>query len=94
MIDQVLYLDVSDLPAPEPLERILSLLEQVATDQIICMIHRQIPYALFPILKKRDYENVFVERSGVVRVFIWYNGNQEALSKVQKIIIEESSHVC
>jgi hypothetical protein len=37
----MISLDVSELPAPEPLEKVLELISKTSKSEIICMIHRQ-----------------------------------------------------
>jgi hypothetical protein len=83
MNSTIISLDVSDLPAPEPLQKILELLGRSQKNDIICMIHRQNPCALFPILKERGYSSSLVEDKNLVKVYIWHQDNQAAFEIVQ-----------
>ncbi|WP_373506598.1 DUF2249 domain-containing protein [Thiocapsa sp.] len=48
-------LDVSDLPAPEPMERILDTLADLPLDDRLCVLHRHEPYPLYDILRRMGY---------------------------------------
>lgn len=87
------YLDVSDLPAPEPMEKILELLSSSSNDEIICMIHRQKPLNLFKILNDRSYcyrlvevENTHFSKGYKVFIYIWNHENTTAAIAVEKAI--------
>lgn len=73
------YIDVSDLPAPEPLEKTLELLTSSSKFDIICMIHRQPPHLLFDILKERGYLFSIDQKDKQFNIHIWHSENQEAL---------------
>lgn len=80
----MIYIDVSDLPAPEPLEKVLDLLSHSNENDVICMIHRQRPCALFPILKDKGYTYLEVEKNKLINIYIWNSKNKEA-----PVIVEE-----
>lgn len=89
MTPDIKQLDVSDLPAPEPLEKVLELLASSAKNEIICMIHRTTPCSLFSILKDRGYAFKVVEKGKQILVYIWNSENECA----QNIIEEELKRV-
>lgn len=89
MNSDIIYIDVSDLAAPEPLEKILELLAGTQQNDIVCMIHRLTPVPLFNILKTQGYLFSVVEKDIQVKIYIWHPKNLAA----QKIIEEETKHV-
>jgi uncharacterized protein (DUF2249 family) len=48
-------LDVSDLPAPEPMERILDALADLPPGDRLCVLHRREPYPLYDMLRRMGY---------------------------------------
>lgn len=48
-------LDVRELEPPEPLERVLELLDTLAPDERIRMLHRRDPNLLYPILHREGF---------------------------------------
>lgn len=52
-MDQIL--DVSALPAPEPLERVLDALADLPSGDRLCVIHHREPYPLYDLLKRMGY---------------------------------------
>ena len=56
MIMREIVVDVRELPTPEPLERVLGSLPQVAEGVFLKMVHRMEPALLFPILRQNGFE--------------------------------------
>lgn len=74
-----IYLDVSDLPAPEPLQKALEALAELSRDQFLHFHHRQYPTLLYERLKQRGFEELTHHASdGTVNVYIWRRGNGTA----------------
>ncbi len=48
-------LDVSDLPAPEPLERTLDALQELPSGDRLMLRHRRQPYPLYDLLRRMGY---------------------------------------
>ncbi|EGV20146.1 DUF2249 domain-containing protein [Thiocapsa marina] len=48
-------LDVSALPAPEPMERILDALADLPPGDRLCVLHRREPYPLYDMLRRMGY---------------------------------------
>jgi uncharacterized protein (DUF2249 family) len=48
-------LDVSDLPAPEPMERIIDALADLPPGDRLCVLHRREPYPLYDMLRRMGY---------------------------------------
>lgn len=91
MSENFIHIDVSELPAPEPLEKVLALLtklEEAEKDRIICMSHRHEPCALFNILKERNYDFLVDSKLDKIQIFIWHNSNLNAPIIVQKAILD------
>jgi len=49
-------IDVSALPAPEPMQQIIAALAQLNAEQVLKVIHRRQPFPLFEQLLKSDWE--------------------------------------
>ena len=49
-------IDVSELPAPEPLQRILQCLAAVDAGKVLKVLHQRQPLLLYPILMEGGYE--------------------------------------
>ncbi len=65
-------LDVSDLEAPAPLERVLSELEDLAPGEYIRMLHRREPLLLYPILEQRGFAyRAGPGRATAFEILIW-----------------------
>ena len=80
----IIDINVSDLPAPEPLSRILELLKAKEEIDIICMIHRQVPYKLFDFLKQSNHQAKMIEQGGYVVIYIWNDSNTAALELIER----------
>jgi len=48
-------LDVRELEPPEPLERVLEVLDTLAPDEQIRLLHRREPHLLYPILHREGF---------------------------------------
>lgn len=48
-------LDLSDLPAPEPLERTLDALHELPSGDRLLLRHRRQPYPLYDLLRRMGY---------------------------------------
>lgn len=86
MINNIIYIDVCDLPAPGPLEKVLELLRRSLKNEIICMIHRQSPYILFNILKERGYDFFLTQNGNLINIYIWHTENKGAPNIIKKEI--------
>jgi hypothetical protein len=83
----MISLDVSELPAPEPLEKVLELISKTSKSEIICMIHRQHPCALLPLLTERGYSMKTVNsKNNLTYIYIWYSTNLDAENIIDKEI--------
>jgi uncharacterized protein (DUF2249 family) len=63
-------LDVSDLPAPEPMERILDALADMPPDDRLCVLHRREPYPLYDMLRRMGYRWVTSSEGDRYRILI------------------------
>lgn len=65
-------IDVSDLPAPEPMQRIFEALEDLTHDDYLIVIHRKYPRLLFEPLCEAGYQYRVQElEQGGVEITIW-----------------------
>lgn len=83
MRNSIKHIDVSDLPAPGPMEKVLALLSESSEQEIICMSHRQKPINLFPILVDRGFCYRLVEKENMIKLYIWNAKNTEARDWVE-----------
>lgn len=93
MSAEIIYIDVSDLAAPEPLEKVLELLARSQQNDIVCMIHRLTPVPLFNILTAQGYRFSVLEKDNQVKIYIWHAKNLAAEEIIEEIIREEIKHV-
>lgn len=65
-------IDVSNLPAPEPLQRIFEALESLTDDDYLIVVHRKYPRLLFEPLRDAGYQYRVEELDqGGVEITIW-----------------------
>ncbi len=66
------HLDVQELEAPEPLERILAELETLPDDTLLTVTHWREPLLLYPLLDARgwQYQTVYDEQTRNYRITI------------------------
>ena len=65
-----IVVDVRELPAPEPLEKILNTLPEIGEGSYMKVLHRMEPALLFPILKQNGFD-FLLKKAGVVEVYIF-----------------------
>ena len=68
-----IYLDVSDLPAPEPLQQIMQALVVLEKHQFLKVAHRKEPLLLYKSLQENGFD--FHVQNGQVQafdIFIWH----------------------
>ncbi|MDP7315648.1 MAG: DUF2249 domain-containing protein [Pseudomonadales bacterium] len=77
------YLDVSEFPAPEPLQMALEAGEQLTPGKFLHLHHRRYPRLLFGHLERRGFE--YDTRCGPFdscKVFIWRKEDNQAYQQV------------
>ncbi|GJL81841.1 MAG: hypothetical protein DHS20C01_14750 [marine bacterium B5-7] len=73
------YLDVSELEAPEPLERILTTIESLQQGEFLHVYHRRDPLPLYPLLQDRGCRwQSGRDNKDMIHVFIWYADDSAA----------------
>jgi len=82
----ITFVDVRELPAPEPLSRVLEVLDASSSQDVVCMIHRQNPRLLFDILKQRSLCFKVAEANEHFRIYIWQASNVSAVEIIQRDI--------
>jgi len=72
-------LDVSDLEPPEPLQRVLTALDDLGDGEYLHMLHRREPFLLYPELENRGfcYLTTF-DGDYDCEVLIWRDGDRLA----------------
>ena len=86
MNESIIEINVSELPAPEPLNRVLELLKVSKNDVVVCMVHRIKPCVLFDILAERGYASKITEVQNQFMIYIWHTSNDAALEIIEKDI--------
>jgi uncharacterized protein (DUF2249 family) len=65
-------LDVRELEPPEPLERVLELLDTLAVGDRLRMLHRRDPHLLYPILAREGFAHrTAATAEGDYEILIW-----------------------
>ena len=75
---EMISLDVSDLPAPEPFQKIMALLPTLTLTQYLKVEHRQQPKLLYQTLKEMQFN--FHAQRGVRQAYDIYIWQQKSLS--------------
>lgn len=66
------YLDVSDLPAPEPFSRILAELAELGDGEALRVEHRKQPLLLYGVLQERGFcFHVQAGSRNAFEIYIW-----------------------
>lgn len=63
-------IDVSDLPAPEPLERTLDALCELSQGDRLLLLHRRQPFPLYDMLRRMGYRWQVAGEDGNWRILI------------------------
>ena len=87
MDNNITYVDVRELPAPEPLQKVLEVIDASAPQDVVCMIHRQNPHLLFDILMKRGLSFKVTETNEQFSIYIWHASNVDAPDIIERGII-------
>ncbi len=68
----IIPIDVSELEAPEPMERILARLQQLQAGQLLRVRHRREPFPLYPMLEQAGYKYCCIQRgTETFLIYIW-----------------------
>jgi len=68
----IVPIDVSELEPPEPMERILTRLQQLQAGQLLRVRHRREPFPLYPMLEQAGYEHCCVQSgTEAFLIYIW-----------------------
>lgn len=71
--------DVSALPAPEPLENVLDALEKLGPGDYLRVLHRREPWPLFPILEERGFAyRLQPGQQSAFDILIWRGADPDA----------------
>lgn len=64
-------LDVSALEPPEPMERVLEALGELAEGDRLRVVHRRQPFPLYDLLRQMGHEWETTEAQGRFEILIW-----------------------
>ena len=74
-----LHLDVSELAAPEPLERVLAALQTLTRGAYLRVVHRRQPQCLFGILDGMGFRHAWrLDAESRVQIWIWRGDDVDA----------------
>ena len=79
MNDFALNVDVSQLPAPEPMQKIIQMLSNLPKGHYLSVFHRKKPETLFSILEQQHYQ--WHHTSNDIEqhvIFIWPSQDEQA----------------
>jgi len=79
-----IFLDVSEMEPPEPLELTLEAAEQLQAGEYVRMLHRRDPCMLYANLENNHFK--YFQREGLttaVELFIWRENDAQAAAAVQ-----------
>ncbi len=77
-------LDFSQLEPPEPIEKTLDAIENLAVGDYLCMLYPREPVPLFPLLIQYDMRYRSIPGSGSAhKLLVWRNGDHEAENAMQ-----------
>lgn len=69
---KVIHIDVSELPAPEPLQKIFETLKKMPEQHILKVNHRKLPRLLYKPLTQQGYKfHVQPGKHHAYDIFIW-----------------------
>lgn len=79
------FLDVSELAAPEPLERVLDTLAELSGGKFLHVYHRRDPLLLYPLLEEGGWSYLATtDRDHMVHVFVWKQGDAAAAQEARR----------
>lgn len=77
-LPESILLDVSALTPPEPLEKILSTLDQLKRGAYLCVLHNKDPFLLYPFLTERGFSHhVRPGKDTEFEILIWHKDDIE-----------------
>ena len=77
-------LDLRELPAPEPLQKVLAALDGMSAGDFLHALHRRDPQCLFPILEEMGLAHLqHTQAPGLVHIWIWPAQDRQAQMAAQ-----------
>jgi len=73
------FIDVSELPPPEPMIKILSALAQLPKSHYLKIKHSRIPYPLFPRLTENNWNYQYGKSTAQEIIFFIYRNEEQEL---------------
>jgi hypothetical protein len=86
---KALYLNVSELPAPEPFDKIMRAIANLESDQYLMAVHRKQPFLLYSHLLKLDFQcHVQIGTQYPFEIYIWRKCQRPPLTFQQSNLAE------
>jgi len=79
------YLDVSEYPAPEPMQLTLEAIQNLIPGQFLHLHHRRYPKLLFERLDQRGFAYDIRRDANDCEVFIWRKDDADAADRAVEI---------
>lgn len=84
-----MYLDVSDLPPPEPMAMILDTLESLSDDRYLHVHHRRYPRLLYDRVERLGYSHdTRMGDNQSCEIFIWRQSSSVASLAVKQAVTD------
>ncbi len=75
--------DVQELPAPEPMQAVLKIMETLEAGEYVRMMHRMEPVPLYAVLRDMGYQHrLFLDGEAPYEVMIFRNGDELAADRI------------
>ncbi len=85
-MNKEIFVDVRELPAPEPLEVMVNTLGELEFGAYIKMHHRQMPNMLFPILTRNGYGYFVQKGEDEVFVYIYIKKDKQIKKELEDVL--------
>ena len=76
--------DVQDLPAPEPMQKIMEAVADLGEGQYVRMMHRMEPYPLYSVLEDMGFQHqLYLKGEAPYEIMIFGKGDRLAAGRIE-----------
>ena len=76
--------DVQELPAPEPMQKILAVVADVGVGEYVRMMHRMEPHPLYAVLEDMGFQHIlYLDGEAPYEIMIYNKNDALALQRVE-----------
>ncbi len=84
--DGEIVCDVQELPAPEPMQKILEAVADLGEGKYVRMMHRMEPYPLYPVLEDMGFQHLLhLSGEAPYEIMIYKGDDALALKRVEAV---------